>query len=296
MKLKTLILLPLVILLASCGSKKKQNETPVTSPVAPGSEAKKVDEGEPKSLAEQNESVQAQASEVALQKVSSGMNGWGYEGEKGPENWSAIKPEFLVCKTGKKQSPVNLKWNKPKAGGEISFQYRPEPLKMIDNGSTVEVGISGASTARLHGKDYSLHHIQFHTPSEHTLSGNALPMEAQFFHKSASGDLAAVSVILIIGRENAHLKDVFDNLPKEKGVLKEKPEVMFDPGHLLPDKLTHYHYVGSLTTPPCTEGVDWFVLNTPVELSKAQILQFRAIYAKNSRPLQSLNGRHVVNY
>jgi len=295
MKVKTLILTPMVILAISCSTKKKQSDT--SPAITPAVTAPVIPEGEPKSLAEGNEQMQAQASENALQKVSpSVMNGWGYEGEMGPERWADIKPEFLMCKTGKKQSPINLKWNKPKAGGDISFQYRPEPLKIIDNGSTFEIGISGASTARLHGKNYSLHHIQFHTSSEHTLSGNALPMEAQFLHKSQSGDLAAVSVILIIGHENAALRDVFDNLPKQKGVLSEKPDVMFDPQRLLPDKLTHYHYVGSLTTPPCTEGVEWFVLNTPVELSKAQILQFRSFYSKNNRPLQPANGRKAVNY
>ncbi len=229
-------------------------------------------------------------------KVSPVTRIWSYEGDTGPEHWGDIKPEFSLCRTGKSQSPVDLKFHKPKGGGEISFNYRPEPLKVMDNGYTIEVGTSGQSSAKLHGQNFSLTHIQFRTSSEHTLSGNSLPMEAQFFHKSDNGEIAVVAIILIVGKENQTIRDIFDNFPKQKGMVVEKPNTLFDPSRLLPDHMTHYMYTGSLTTPPCTEGVRWYVLNTPVEMSKAQILQFRQVYSKNNRPLQPLNNRIPLNF
>jgi carbonic anhydrase len=285
----------------ACASKKKATDS--ADPNAAAAAAAPPPPTDPEQLlpqkaqADGDNKAQAQASEQALQTFSpSVMYGWGYEGEKGPENWGELKPEYLLCRSGKKQSPINLKWAKPKSGGEISFQYRPEPLKVTDNGYTFEVQSNGLSSAQFHGKSYALTHIQFRTSSEHALSGNLLPMEAQLFHKSLDGDLAVVSVILIQGKTNATIKDIFDSVAKQKGIVTEKPEILFDASRLLPDKLTHYNYSGSLTTPPCTEGVEWFVLNTPVELSKSQILQFRAVYSKNNRPLQPLNGRKVVNF
>lgn len=296
---KRIFIWVMTVFTVACGSNEKVQDPAATdsTKASSSSAAPSSVNADAKSMAESNTQAQAAASEAALQKVAPPiLTGWGYEGINGPETWGDLKPEYLLCRSGKKQSPVDLKWAKPKGGGDISFQYRPEPLKVMDTGYTVEIGLSGSSAATLHGKNYSLHHVQFRTSSEHALSGNLLPMEAQFFHKSSDGDLAAVSVILIQGKENAALKDVFEAVPKMKGVVTEKPEIMFDPGKLLPDRLTHYHYVGSLTTPPCTEGVSWFVLNTPVEISKEQILQFRKLYTKNNRPLQPLNGRKVVNY
>jgi carbonic anhydrase len=284
--------------LVSCGSKRKAEDVkPVTSMNEPPADHTLVKSmGESKSMAEGNQAAQVQASEAALQKVSPAANGWGYEGDKGPEKWADIKPEYAMCQSGKMQSPVNLKWAKPHVGGDISFHYKPEALKVLDNGYTIEVGMSGSSSVHMRGKTFNLTHIQFRSSSEHALSGNLLPLEAQFFHKSSDGQVLAVGVILIQGHENQTFQDILNSVPKQRNVASEQPDLQFDASKLLPSKNTHYDYMGSLTTPPCNEGVHWLVLNTPVEVSKAQILQFRGFYSKNNRPLQPLNGRKVMNF
>jgi carbonic anhydrase len=288
-----IIIAVMTLFVVACGSKKKaQDPAPDASPSVSASAAADAEPVIPP-VAQASASASPSPDQVRIMDVT---QMWGYEGATGPDKWSDLKPEYLLCKTGKNQSPINLKWTKPKTGGDISFQYRPESLKVIDTGYSYEVDLSGTSSATLHGKSYSLNHIQFRTSSEHALSGNLLPMEAELFHKSSDGEIAIVSVIVIQGHKNPVFQDILDNMPKQKGVVGEKSDVLFDPSKILPDRLTHYHYTGSLTTPPCTEGVQWFVLNTPVEVSKGQILQFRSAYSRNNRPLQPLNGRKVINY
>jgi len=202
-----------------------------------------------------------------------------------------------LCKTGKMQSPVNLKWSKPLAsGGDVQLNYKPTPLKMIDNGLTLVAITEDAGSANLHGEDFKLTQVEFRTPSEHQLSGNSLPLEAQFVHKNKKGDLAILSVILIEGAENPEVGKIWSMWPTTKNAETEVKNSEFNPMVLLPRKMTHYSYRGSLTVPPCTEGVKWFVLNTPVEVSKNQIVGFRSHYSSNARPVQALKGRKVTNY
>jgi carbonic anhydrase len=289
-----IIIALMTLFVVACGSKKKaQDSAPEANVPAAAPSPMANPDADPVVPSMAQPSASASSDQVHITDVT---QVWSYEGATGPDKWSELKPEYLLCKTGKNQSPINLKWNKPQTGGDISFQYRPEPLKVTDTGYSYEVELSGTSSATLHGKSYALNKIQFRTSSEHALSGNLLPMEAQLFHKAADGEQAIVSIIVIQGHKNPVFQDVLDNMPKQKGVVGEKSDVLFDASKILPDRFTHYHYSGSLTTPPCTEGVQWFVLNTPVEVSKGQILQFRSAYSRNNRPLQPLNGRKVVNY
>lgn len=229
--------------------------------------------------------------------VNEGAKDWSYDGSKGPEQWGQIRPEYRLCTTGKNQSPIDLKWSKPKTdGGRIDLTYIKSPLKVLDNGSTIVIKMGAPNKANLHGEEYELEEIRFHSTSEHTLSGNSLPMEAQFVHKNAKGEIAILSTVLIHGVENPEIEKVWQNLPKGRMTQVEVSGIDFNPWGLLPSKFTHYYYLGSLTQPPCTEGVKWFVLNTPVELSERQIVAFRARYDHNARPVQPLNRRKVVNY
>lgn len=216
------------------------------------------------------------------------MPSWGYLDLNGPSTWDGI------CKTGRAQSPIDLKWSKPIRGHQLKFSTVEGEARVIDTGNTIEVYPGIGNHLEIDGKVAELERIEFHSASEHLLSGNSLPLEAHMFYRGKNDEMEAVSIMLIAGDENKQVANIWSNIPHKKGV-KSNP-FKFSPQGLLPTRLTHYHYVGSLTTPPCTEGVKWSVLNTPVTVSKEQILAFRKLYSVNNRPVQSLNGRKVRNH
>ncbi|MCB0407132.1 MAG: carbonic anhydrase family protein [Bdellovibrionales bacterium] len=222
---------------------------------------------------------------------------WGYGDEDGPAKWSNLKEEYSLCEKGKLQSPINLKWSKPQANTRsIEFDYKDAPLQVVDNGHTVQVLFPEGSYAYFGGKKYELVQMHFHSSSEHTLSGNQLPMEAHIVHKNELGQLAVIGVFLIEGRFNPFIDKVWSHIPEVKNSERLVPQLMINAKDIIPDRLTYYFYVGSLTTPPCTEGVRWQMLNTPVEVSRDQIVTFRKLYSNNARPVQPINNRNVVNY
>lgn len=221
---------------------------------------------------------------------------WGYSGVIAPPMWHKLDPSFAQCESGKRQSPIDLKWAQPKDGGEIELNYKEGPVTAIDNGHTLQINFPEGNTARIHGKVYELKQVHFHSASEHTLSGNSLPMEAHFVHKDANGNLAVIGVILIEGASHPAIEQLWQIWPKKKFEEVSAGNFEFRPDSFIPKVKTHYAYSGSLTTPPCSEGVQWIVLNTPVEISGDQILNFRKNYSSNNRPIQKLNGRKVTNY
>lgn len=220
---------------------------------------------------------------------------WSYSGETGPENWGKVDPLYRQCNSGKNQSPIDLRWKKP-VPGDLVFDYKESTLKITDTGYTIQVNFDPGSRATIHGKTYDLVHLQFRTSSEHTLSGNELPMELQLFHRNDQNEWAIVSIILIEGARNELIDQLWANIPELKSKEVSNPRFVFNPGELIPPRVTHYFYSGSLTTPPCTEGINWAVLNTPITASGEQILAFRRVYPSNKRPLQALNGRKVTNH
>lgn len=220
---------------------------------------------------------------------------WGYGGETGPENWGKLDSKNALCDSGAAQSPVDLVWTQKKASRKIEFHYAAGNPKVLNNGHTIQVNVPPGSFAMVDGKKYSLAQFHFHSVSEHTFSGKHFPLEAHFVHKDESGKLAVVGVMFDFGAKNKFLEDIFSHMPSE-----ENKEValgrMFNPASLLPESLTHYHYSGSLTTPPCSEGVNWTVLNTPLSLSPEQLKAFNAFYLTNNRPLQPLKNRRPANF
>lgn len=220
---------------------------------------------------------------------------WSYEGDHGPEAWGDLKPEYSLCKTGAHQSPVDLIYKKPQSNRPIKVSYQETTTRVIDNGHTVQLNFDPGNTIELDGVTYQLTQAQFHTPSEHTISGNRLPMELQLIHQGPNDELAVLGVILIEGTPHSIVESIWQNMPIQKGMEKEL-NFKINPNDLIPQTRTYYHYTGSLTTPPCTEGVSWNVFNTPVTLSKEQILTFRQLYPNNSRPVQPLGDRATVNY
>lgn len=221
---------------------------------------------------------------------------WGYSGSEGPEFWGDLAKEFAVCKSGTKQSPVDIKGGIEAELDPLAFDYKAVPLKVLNNGHTIQVPAEGAGTLKFRDQEFKLLQFHFHAPSEHTAEGKSAPMEVHLVHKNDAGQLAVVGVFMNEGKENAALKAVFDNMPKSAQETEVK-SASFNPADLLPgDKsVDFHHYIGSLTTPPCSEGVRWIVLDKDIEVSKAQIDAFKSIFPMNARPVQKAQDRFLLH-
>jgi carbonic anhydrase len=229
---------------------------------------------------------------------------WGYGAEHGPAEWGELCPEFSACRGGRSQSPIDISAATSAALPALATAYAPAQLSIVhhehhadvvNNGHTVQVNYPEGSTLSVGGETYDLLQYHFHSPSEHTLEGRHFAMEMHLVHKSADGKLAVIGAFIEEGPANAAFEPVWANLPREKGVEVHLEHVQVDVDELLPNDRTSYRYDGSLTTPPCSEGVKWFVLANPVALSSAQIAAFRAIVHDNNRPTQPLNDRKIVS-
>lgn len=217
---------------------------------------------------------------------------WGYDDATGPAMWGNLNPSFSSCSQGRSQSPVNLVWSKPgPSAPRVETNYTDSTATIENTNYTPRLLVSGVNQLMINGMTYNLQKIEFHSPSEHQLSNTPLSMEIQLFHQSSSSeDMAVVSLFAIEGRENALVKEVMGQLSAQGQGFQ------LNASKLMPPRRTYYHYKGSLTTPPCTENVEWIIYNTPMELSRDQILAFRGLYPQNNRPLQPVNGRAVKNY
>ena len=229
---------------------------------------------------------------------------WHYEGAEGPEHWGKLSPKFATCGSGRSQSPIDIA--NPKSGSATAtfkLQFPPSTLSVahhehladgINNGHTIQINYAGADTLTIGNDSYALAQYHFHGPSEHTINGKHSPMEMHLVHKSAAGKLAVVGVLINEGTHNKAFDPVWAKLPKQKGVETHYPAVTVDVDDLLPSVHTSYRYDGSLTTPPCSEGVNWIIMRTPIQLSAEQIRAFTELIPDNNRPVQPLNGRVVL--
>lgn len=221
---------------------------------------------------------------------------WGYEGSIGPNYWGDLSPKFIMCKIGKNQSPIdiNSKDTVKACLKPIKFHYIADAKYVLNNGHTIKVVTAGESYIVVDGKKFYLKQFHFHAPSEHTVSGKYYPFEAHFVHIDKEGNIAVIGVLFKVGKENPELAKIWKDMPKrvgEKNVLTSK----VNPYLLLPKNKDYYRYSGSLTTPPCSEGVRWFVFKEPVELSKEQLKKFKEIMGfPNNRPVQPINARKVL--
>ena len=214
---------------------------------------------------------------------------WGYEGEMGPENWGK---EFPTCGKGKSQSPLNIKGPFEKVRFNVVPDYKPGPLKIINNGHTIQVNVVPGSKLRIDGKAFDLLQYHFHRPSEEHINGKPSAMVIHFVHKNDSGELAVLGVLLQEGNENPGIKTLWSYAPPKEGPEVAPDNVAFNPTNLLPREMEFFHYDGSLTTPPCTEKVKFFILKSQVNISKDQITQFP--FKMNARPIQALNDRKIL--
>jgi carbonic anhydrase len=231
---------------------------------------------------------------------------WDYEGAKGAEHWSELDPDYAVCNTGKEQSPIDIQNTEKADLPALRFESKSGPLKyLVNNGHTIRVNYHDApGTGNLlivGDKTYQLTQFHFHHPSEEYIHGNPYAMVAHLMYRSSDGKAVGVAVLLKAGSANATIAKIWEHMPRtESKVLtdfshqeEEVAGVEINPAGLLPDNLAYYTYMGSVTAPPCTEGVKWLVLKTPVDISERQINAFARLYPHDVRPIQPLNERVV---
>jgi len=219
---------------------------------------------------------------------------WGYAGKDGPKSWGKLDSSYSSCTLGHSQSPINISGAKKADLPSLRFDYHAVPLDIIDNGHPIQVNYGPGSTLTVGDKVYTLKQFHFHHPSEEHVNGRGYDMVAHVVHADADGHIAVVAILLEHGAANAFIDTVWSNIPKEKEKTVDVAGVSVNVKDLLPRELGYYEFAGSLTTPPCSEGVTWFVLKTPVTISAAQVAQFAKLYPRDARPTQPVNGREIL--
>ena len=219
---------------------------------------------------------------------------WTYDGEEGPKRWGDLKPDYATCKLGQRQSPIDIRDAKEASLPSIQFDYKPSALKIINNGHTVQINYAPGSFITVGDKRYELRQFHFHHPSEEHINGKAYGLVIHLVHADSEGHLAVVAVLLKSGSASPVIQKLWENLPKTEGKEESVSGVEINATALLPQHLGYYTFEGSLTTPPCSEGVTWFVLKTPLEGSAGQVEAFAKLYPHNARPTQPSNGRTIT--
>lgn len=220
---------------------------------------------------------------------------WSYQGANGPEHWGTLSPDYSVCERGQNQSPINIQGALKTASTPLTLHYQDAAGKtIVNNGHTIQIDFDKGNTLTLDGHQFDLVQVHFHAPAENEINGKRYPLEAHFVNADAQGKLAVVAVMFQAGSPNASLARIWSQMPASPGPAAPLP-VKSLPSSLLPASLSYYRYSGSLTTPPCSEGVRWLVLQSPVHASPTQIRAFEQRMGQaTNRPVQPLNGRVIV--
>jgi carbonic anhydrase len=219
---------------------------------------------------------------------------WSYGGKGGPDHWGELDKTFSSCKLGHHQSPIDIRAAKSAELPPIQFAYQPTPLHIVNNGHTIQVNYTPGSFITVGDKRYQLTQFHFHHPSEERIDGKGFEMVAHLVHAAPDGALAVVAVLLDPGAANPVIASLWQHLPVHEGPEQKFDDAQIDVTGLLPQDRGYYTFTGSLTTPPCTEGVTWFVLRTPERISQSQADAFGKIYRRDARPIQPINGREVL--
>ena len=219
---------------------------------------------------------------------------WGYHGAGGPSPWRDLSPDYRACGAGRMQSPIDLDGGEPVDMAAVEFDYRPTTLTIGNNGHTVQVDYPPGSALIFNGRRFELRQFHFHAPSEHAIDGKRYPMEMHLVHVGADGTLAVIGVLFEAGAANPALVAAWDRLPGQAGAPESYQGVPVDARDLVAAAPGYFRYMGSLTTPPCSEGVNWFVVAEPASVSAEQIEKFTAIVGANARPLQPRNNRLLL--
>lgn len=252
----------------------------VSAPIAKQATAKAAVDEKPKEDAKDNHAIH-----------------WGYSGPGGPDHWGELAPENINCKIGKNQSPIDLRDNVAVGTTglpQLDIVYQDVPLKVVNNGHTVQINYPLGSYIKVAEHRYELLQFHFHTPSEHKKEGFNYPMEVHLVHKDGDGHLAVMGILFQEGEENEALNTLLSNLPKQVGKQEVHQNESLNPAGFMPGNKDFYKYSGSLTTPPCSEGVYWMVFKQPIQASAEQIQQMNSLMGDNSRPFQPTNARAVL--
>lgn len=220
---------------------------------------------------------------------------WGYDGQQGPANWSKLSPAFSLCERGKNQSPVNIQDSLKTHHDKLRLTFKPGRQEIVNNGHTIQINVSNGNTLQLDKDTFTLQQFHFHSPGENQIDGKPFPLEAHFVYKDKAGALAVLAVMFKAGKANQQLARAWHQMPTEAGqyAALNKP---INIRTLLPEQQAFYRFSGSLTTPPCSEGVRWIVFKEAEGVSAEQISQFRsAMHHPNNRPVQPLNGRIIIS-
>lgn len=220
---------------------------------------------------------------------------WGYVGATGPDHWAELSQSYRTCSLGQQESPIDLHDAIAAKLGPLRFRWHPMPLHMVDNGHDIEAEAAPGNQLLMSGQQYDLVQFHVHHPSEHLLAGRRFPLEIHFVHRRADGVTGVVGVFVTQGHANAALQQLVDAAATPHAVEAQHASGPIDPNKLLPHRRGYLRYEGSLTTPPCTESVDWAILQTPITASTAQIAAIAAIYPFNARPIQPLARRFLLS-
>lgn len=220
---------------------------------------------------------------------------WAYEGNTGPDAWGKLKPDFATCANGKRQSPIHIESGNTLQGPAepVQFAYTPSNGTVVNNGHTIQVDVQGDNSITVRGSSYRLLQFHFHSPSEEQINAKRFPMVAHLVHKNNEGQLAVVAVLLDEGAASPFIDKVWTYMPLDANDRVRIPQGLLNVSELLPTDQRYYQFMGSLTTPPCSEGVLWLVMKQPVTISKGQYRLFTQLYPNNARPVQAVNGRVV---
>lgn len=249
---------------------------------------------EPPAAVQEAPMADASAAEPASGAMPEAHGDWGYTGAVAAPYWGTLNAAYETCSSGESQSPINISKFLQEDLPDIEPGFKPSPLVVKNNGHTIEVDFQSGSGFSVDGHQHALQHAHFHTPSEHYLDGAPYPMELHLLHTSPAGGLAMIAVMVKLGEHNPVVEGIWQNTPITAGGEKVIDTVEISAADLLPPSLDYYKYEGSLTVPPCTEGVQWFVLKEPIELSETQLKAFQALFPVNARPVQALNERVVT--
>ena len=218
----------------------------------------------------------------------------GYGTDNGPEKWGQLSDKYALCQSGDMQSPIDLAGANAKGNVALAVNYQSGPLTVSNKGLTIQADFAAGSSMTSGGTTFNLIQIHFHTPSEHAISGKRYPLTGHFVHATEGGKLGVLGVMFEAGAANAELAKILAAAPTTKSEPATVAGQTIDPNGMLPTDRSIYRYMGSLTTPPCSEGVNWHVLKDPITASAEQIAAFQALMGDSARPVRALNNRLVV--
>lgn len=219
---------------------------------------------------------------------------WGYAGPEGPHNWGRLAPEFEICESGKNQSPIDLTGFIEADLPPILFKYDTLSTEIVNTGHSLQTGAVGGGSIEVSGQVFELKQFHFHTPSENHIEGKSFAMEAHLVHEGSNRSLAVVAVLFEEGAENPAIAKLWAQMPRQPGDRQTVPG-RFSASELLPANKDYYRFNGSLTKPPCTEGVWWFVMKEPLTVSQAQVDSFlEVLHHENNRPVRPVNARPIL--